>query len=69
MPTVDGFPLGAVKWSLAGMDERKAKVVEFRFFGGMTINEVANVIGVSASTVEADWRMARAWLSKALADK
>jgi RNA polymerase sigma factor (TIGR02999 family) len=51
---------------LAALDERKAKVVEMRFFGGMTIDETAAVLNVSVSTVEADWRMARAWLSSQL---
>ncbi len=53
---------------LAAMDERKARVVEMRFFGGMTVEESARVLGVSVSTVESDWRFARAWLSKELAD-
>ncbi len=65
---VDTLALDDALNDLAGVDERKAKVVELRFFGGMTMNEVAEVVGVSISTVEADWRMARAWLSKALAN-
>ncbi|MBL8880131.1 MAG: hypothetical protein JNG88_13515 [Phycisphaerales bacterium] len=48
---------------LSNLDPRKAKVVEMRFFGGMTIEEAAAVLDVSVSTVESDWRMARAWLS------
>ncbi|GMU82659.1 MAG: sigma-70 family RNA polymerase sigma factor [Phycisphaerales bacterium] len=51
---------------LGKMDERKAKVVELRFFSGLAVDEVAHVLGVSKSTVEADWRLARAWLSKEL---
>lgn len=65
---VDTLALDDALNNLAVVDERKAKVVELRFFGGMTMNEVAEVVGVSISTVEADWRMARAWLSKALAN-
>lgn len=66
---VDTLALDDALKNLARMDQRKAKVVELRFFGGMTVSEVADVIGVSVSTVEADWRLARAWLSKALADE
>jgi RNA polymerase sigma-70 factor (ECF subfamily) len=51
---------------LAAMDERQSKVVELRFFGGMTVEEVAHVLGVSKTTVEAEWRMARAWLRREL---
>jgi RNA polymerase sigma-70 factor (ECF subfamily) len=42
--------------------KRQVRIVECRFFAGMTISEVAHVLGVSSSTVEEDWRMARAWL-------
>lgn len=47
---------------LAAMDERKARVVELRFFGGLTAEEAARELDVSLSTIEADWRMAKAWL-------
>ncbi|MDZ4754841.1 MAG: ECF-type sigma factor [Phycisphaerae bacterium] len=53
---------------LATLDERKARVVELRFFGGLTGEEVAEAIGVVRSTAEADWFMARAWLRKRLAE-
>lgn len=52
---------------LAAFDPRKAQVVELRFFSGLAVDEVAEVLGVSKSTIEADWRMARAWLSRELA--
>lgn len=52
---------------LSDLHERQARVVELRFFGGMTYAESGDVLGVSPRTVEADWRMARAWLQKALA--
>lgn len=45
-----------------------ARVVEMRFFGGLTIAETATVLGVSSSTVEREWRFARAWLYRALGD-
>lgn len=51
---------------LAKLDERHAKVVELRFFGGLSVPEVAEVLGVSASTVEKDWRFCSAWLKNAL---
>ena len=47
---------------LAGLDERQAKVVELRFFAGLKMSEVAEVLGVSKRTVEDDWVHARAWL-------
>jgi len=47
---------------LAAFDARKAQVVELRFFGGLTTEETAAVLDVSISTVESDWRLARAWL-------
>jgi RNA polymerase sigma factor (TIGR02999 family) len=51
---------------LAAQDERAAKVVECRFFGGYTIAETADVLDVSRSTVKRDWRGARAWLNREL---
>lgn len=64
---VDTLALDEALTDLSLLDQRKARIVELRFFGGMTVHEVADVVEVSISTVEADWRMARAWLSKALA--
>jgi RNA polymerase sigma factor (TIGR02999 family) len=50
--------------ALAGLDPRKAKVVELRFFGGLTFTETAEVLDVSAVTVSRDWSTARAWLHR-----
>lgn len=47
---------------LARVDPRKSRVVELRYFGGLSIEETADVLGVSVDTVKRDWRMARAWL-------
>jgi len=47
---------------LAEMDERKSKVVELRFFGGMTVEETAEALGVSPITIKRDWDTAKAWL-------
>jgi RNA polymerase sigma factor (sigma-70 family) len=51
---------------LAEKDERKAKVVEMRFFGGMEFEEIAEMLEVSVVTVRRDWAFARAWLAKNL---
>ncbi len=48
--------------ALAAVDPRKARVVELRFFGGMSVEETAEVLKVSPDTVLRDWRLARAWL-------
>jgi RNA polymerase sigma-70 factor, ECF subfamily len=52
--------------ALAKLHERHAKVVELRFFGGLSVPEVARVLGVSVSTIEKDWRFCSAWLKNAL---
>ena len=48
--------------AFAQVDARKARVVELRFFGGLSVEETAQVLGVSSDTVHRDWRLARAWL-------
>ena len=48
--------------ALAKFDERKSRVVELRFFGGLSVEETASVLNVSADTVMRDWRLAKAWL-------
>jgi RNA polymerase sigma-70 factor, ECF subfamily len=48
--------------ALFEMDEQKGRIVELRFFGGLSIDETAEVMGVSAPTVKRQWRMAKAWL-------
>jgi RNA polymerase sigma factor (TIGR02999 family) len=53
--------------TLAAVDERKAKLVELRFFGGLTIEEAAEALEVGHSTAERDWAFAKAWLAKELA--
>ncbi len=54
---------------LATFDERKARVVELRFFGGMKVKEVAEVLGTSVRTVADDWAYAKAWLHRELAEE
>ena len=48
--------------ALAAVDERKSRVIEMRFFGGMTVEETAAALRVSTDTVKRDWRLARLWL-------
>jgi RNA polymerase sigma factor (TIGR02999 family) len=52
--------------SLAKMDARKSRVVELRFFGGLSVAETASALGVSPETVMRDWKLARAWLRREL---
>ena len=51
---------------LAGVDARKSQVVELRFFGGLTVEETAEVLKVSSDTVLRDWRLAKVWLLREL---
>ena len=51
---------------LGEMDERMARVVELRFFGGLAAREIAHVLGISRRTVQEDWRVARMWLNRKL---
>jgi len=52
--------------ALAMVDERKAKVIELRFFGGLSVEETASVLEVSVDTVMRDWKLAKAWLLREL---
>jgi RNA polymerase sigma factor (TIGR02999 family) len=63
---VDFFALEEALSQLTRLDPRQAAVVELRFFGGLTVNEVAEVLRISRTTVEAEWRAARAWLAREL---
>ena len=51
---------------LSALDERLGKTVELRFFGGLTVEEISETLGVSQSTVKLDWQKARAWLYREL---
>jgi RNA polymerase sigma factor (TIGR02999 family) len=51
---------------LAALDQRQARVIELRFFGGLSVEETAEVLGVASRTVKRDWRVARAWLRREL---
>jgi len=63
---VDLIDLDEALAELATLDPQQARVVELRFFGGLTIEEAAGELGVSTATVEREWRAARAWLSSRL---
>ena len=52
--------------TLAGMDARQSRIVELKFFGGLEIHEIAEVMGISVATVKRDWSTARAWLLREL---
>lgn len=54
--------------SLAKVDERKCKIIELKYFGGLTTEEIAEVMGISVATVGRDLRLAQAWLHRELAD-
>lgn len=59
---IDLVDLDEALTRLAKLDPRQAKIVELRYFSGLSIDETAGVLGVSNSTVRADWTMAKAWL-------
>lgn len=66
---IDVLALNEALDGLAGVDARKSRVVELRYFGGLNIEETAEVLGVSVDTAKRDWRMARAWLVAELTGK
>jgi RNA polymerase sigma factor (TIGR02999 family) len=66
MQPVDLVALDDALLRLAGLDERQSRIVELRFFGGLSNQEVAEVVGVSLRTVEGEWSMARGWLRRAI---
>jgi RNA polymerase sigma-70 factor (ECF subfamily) len=65
-PDADLVALDGALERLAIEDPRKARVVELRFFGGLSMDEVAQTLGVSLRTIHNDWAFARAWLYRAL---
>jgi RNA polymerase sigma factor (TIGR02999 family) len=63
---VDVLALDAALQKLARIDPRQSELVELRFFGGLTVDEAAAVVGVAPATVDRDWALARAWLFREL---
>jgi RNA polymerase sigma factor (TIGR02999 family) len=64
--TVDVLDLDAALTRLAAFDSRKCQLAELRFFGGLSLEESGEALGISVATAERDWRAARAWLLKEL---
>lgn len=65
-PRADYAALDDALTALSVLDERKGRVVELRFFGGLTVEETAQAINVSPETVMRDWQFAKAWLQREL---
>jgi RNA polymerase sigma-70 factor, ECF subfamily len=65
-PDVNLVALDDALKALSAIDERKSKVVELRFFGGLNVEETAEALGVSSDTVIRDWRLAKIWLLREL---
>lgn len=63
---LDALALDEALDELEKMDERQAKIVQLRFFAGLSVDECAEVLGVSDRTIKREWRMARAWLFQRL---
>jgi RNA polymerase sigma factor (TIGR02999 family) len=63
---VDLLALDRALEALAAVDERKCRVIEMRFFGGLTVEETAEALHVSPDTVKRDWRLAKLWLLREL---
>jgi len=66
-PEVDLLAVDQALDRLAAFDVAGARLVDLRFFGGLTVEETAEVLGVSTATVKRDWRLARAFLERELA--
>ena len=64
--TVDGLALDAALGELERLDPDQGRLVELRFFGGLTVEETAEVLGLSPATVKREWAVAKGWLHRAL---
>ena len=67
-PAVDLLAIDEALDRLAAIDEQQARVVELRFFSGLSVEETAAALGVSPKTVKRDWSVARAWLRREIGD-
>lgn len=65
-PELDVLAVDRALEAFATIDARKSQVVELRFFGGLSVEETADVLGLSVETVKRDWRVAKLWLSREL---
>lgn len=68
-PDADIVAIDNALLELAGLDPRKAQVVELRFFGGLSVEETAEVLKISQRTVLRDWEFAKSWLMRALSEQ
>jgi len=68
-PSVDLVALDRALEKLAAVDQRKSRVVEMRFFGGMSVEETAEALHVSGDTIKRDWRLAKLWLLRELENR
>jgi RNA polymerase sigma factor (sigma-70 family) len=66
---VDVLDLDAALRELAAFDARKSRIAELRFFAGLTLEEIGDLLQISAKTVDRDWQAARAWLFQALSGR
>jgi DNA-directed RNA polymerase specialized sigma24 family protein len=66
---VDVLDLDAALTRLAAFDERRSRIAELRFFGGLSLEESSHVLQLSMATVERDWQAARAWLFMTLSGR
>jgi RNA polymerase sigma factor (TIGR02999 family) len=67
-PDADLLSIDEALEKLAAEDPRKARVVELRFFGGLSMEETAQAVGISLRTAQNDWTFARAWLYRTLTE-
>ena len=65
-PALDLLALDRALEALAAVDPRKARVIELRFFGGLGVEDTAEVLHVSSDTVKRDWRLGKLWLLREL---
>ena len=66
---IDLLALDEALTRLAALDRRQSELVELRFFAGLELREIAEILGIAERTVQADWVLARAWLRKELTDR
>ena len=64
VPSADVIAVDDALTNLAKLDEQQSRIVELRFFGGLAIEEIAESLSISASTVKRDWNVAKAWLTR-----
>ena len=65
-PSLDVLAVHEALKRLAELDERQSQIVELRYFGGLTVEEVSDVLGASPATVKREWKTALLWLKRAL---